>query len=418
MPTHVSPIIFERTKSYFEKLIKTKKALLKNTSYGRLKIAIVTETWPPEINGVALSILQLVKGLQKRGHKILLVRPEQKQQTNDFIADLECLVKAQSIPKYNQLQFGLPQVFKIGSAFDQFKPDIVHIVTEGPLGLAAMNQAKNRQLPISSGFHSSFHDFSRYFDLAFLVRPLRQYLKWFHNNTDLTCVPSKDTAQVLQEFGICCPIQVIGRGVDSQRFHPEYRNMNLRQQWQADEHTTVLLSVGRISPEKDLNVIFQNYRLLKQRQPQRKLVLVVVGHGPMLDEYQQQYPDVVFMGAQMGEALSQCYASADVFVFPSRVETFGNVVLEAMASGLPVLAYDYACAGQILQHEQTGWLIPLVDRECWRQQLLNLPELEKLKYMGKNASNSVADRGWDKPVQDFEQALMRYAKRSIRYLKV
>ncbi|MFV5615544.1 glycosyltransferase, partial [Acinetobacter baumannii] len=167
----------------------------------RLKIAIVTETWPPEINGVALSLLQLCQGLQKQGHKILLVRPEQKAKCHDFLPEQECLVMSQAIPKYPTLQFGWPQYLKVSKAFEKFVPDVVHIVTEGPLGLTAMQAAKAKDIPVSSGFHSPFQDFSRFFDLAFLVKPIQKYLCWFHNNTQVTCVPSKDTEEALRGFG-------------------------------------------------------------------------------------------------------------------------------------------------------------------------------------------------------------------------
>ena len=338
----------------------------------KLRIAIVTETWPPEINGVSLSVMQLTKGLQRRGHKILLVRPQQSEKTHSFYPDQECVVRSQSIPKYPQMQFGWPQIFKIGQALDQFKADIVHIVTEGPLGLAALNQAKLRNIPISSGFHSSFHDFSRYFDMAFLVRPVRQYLKWFHNQTDLTLVPSEDTRQVLKdEFGLRCPMRIISRGVDNQRFNRNLRSSGLRRQWQADDNTTVLLSVGRVSPEKEVPFILKSYQELKRYQPQRKLKMVVVGDGPIREDLEKQYPDVTFMGAQMGEALAMCYASADVFLFASEVDTFGNVVLEAVASGLPVLAYNYAAPALMVEHGRTGWLLPFADKQAWQKTLLN-----------------------------------------------
>ena len=113
----------------------------------RLKIALVTETWPPEINGVARSLLQLCKGLQKLGHKILLIRPEQKQACTQFQPYQECLVKAQAIPKYHNLQFGWPQWSKLSQALDEFQPDVVHIVTEGPLGLASLHIAKSKNIP-------------------------------------------------------------------------------------------------------------------------------------------------------------------------------------------------------------------------------------------------------------------------------
>jgi hypothetical protein len=122
------------------------------------------------------------------------------------------LVWAKSIPKYADMQFGMPQYVKVSKAIERFAPDVVHIVTEGPLGLTALYAAQAHQIPVSSGFHSTFHDFSRFFDLALLVKPIESYLRWFHNHTVLTCVPSQTTLNQLQAFGVTCPLVEVGRG--------------------------------------------------------------------------------------------------------------------------------------------------------------------------------------------------------------
>ncbi|MCG5226470.1 glycosyltransferase family 4 protein [Acinetobacter pittii] len=377
----------------------------------RLKIAIVTETWPPEINGVALSLLQLCQGLQKQGHKILLIRPEQKAKCHDFTPEQECLVMSQAIPKYPTLQFGWPQYLKVSKAFEKFVPDVVHIVTEGPLGLTAMQAAKAKAIPISSGFHSPFQDFSRFFDLAFLVKPIQKYLCWFHNNTQVTCVPSKDTQKALRGFGITCPLVVVGRGVDTTRFSPKHRSENLRKQWDADENTRVMLYVGRLSPEKEVQVLIESYANLQTIQP-HKTKLVIVGDGPDFARLKSlpEAKGVIFTGSLRGQDLAAAYASADVFVFASQVETFGNVVLEAMASGLPVIAYDYACAHQYLAHGVNGWLSPLGQINHFIQQIYQLPSVQQLREMGVQACHKVQQSGWQLPVQQLEQAFYQVVK--------
>lgn len=371
----------------------------------RLKIAVVTETWPPEINGVALSLLQLCKGLQQQGHKILLIRPEQKQGCSQFAPNKECLVLAQAIPRYPSLKFGWPQFLKVAGAIDAFEPDVVHIVTEGPLGLAALQAAKTKKIPVSSGFHSAFQDFSRFFDLAFLLKPIQRYLCWFHNSTQLTCVPSRDTAHSLQALGVDCPMAVVGRGVDVECFHPKHASAQLRRQWGADEQTAVLLYVGRLSPEKEVQVIINAFSALQQSSRQKTL-LVIVGDGPEREKLQRLSGSaVVFTGSLSGARLSAAYASADVFVFASQVETFGNVVLEAMASGLPVLAYDNACAQQHVRHQQSGWLCGLGNSAEFLRLMRALPQRSVLKRMGLGAREDIQDIGWQYPVQQFEQAL-------------
>ncbi len=379
----------------------------------RLRIAIVTETWPPEINGVALSLLQLCKGLQQRGHKILLIRPEQRLTTDAFSPNKECLVKAQSIPKYPGLQFGWPQYLKVSQALTAFAPSVVHIVTEGPLGLAALQAAKAQNIPVSSGFHSPFQDFSRFFDLAFLLKPIQRYLCWFHNNTQLTCVPSVDTEIALRDFGVTCDLKVVSRGVDIQRFSPKHRSGKLRQQWGANDDSTVLLYVGRLSPEKEIDLIIETFHTLRQRQ--KKVQLVIVGDGPDLSRLRNILgaDQVCFTGSLTGDALASAYASADVFVFASQVETFGNVVLEAMASGLPVLAYDYACAQQYVVHGRSGYLSPRGQRSAFVHSILSMPDATTLRQMGRAAVQATQHAGWQHPVQQLEQALYQVTQQSV-----
>lgn len=380
----------------------------------RLKIAIVTETWPPEINGVAMSLMQLCKGLQKQGHKILLIRPKQKHQCHEFSPNKECLVTAQAIPKYPDMRFGWPQYLKVSQAISDFAPNIVHIVTEGPLGFTALHAAKAKHIPVSSGFHSPFQEFSRFFDLAFLVKPIQHYLKWFHNNTHLTCVPSKDTEKALRQFGVTCPLLVVGRGVDTEKFSAQHRSEKLRRTWGVDEDTTVLLYVGRLSPEKEINVLIDAYAAMKSHQ-EKKVKFVIVGDGPERKRLEKMAgaEQVIFTGSLSGMALAQAYASADVFVFASQVETFGNVVLEAMASGLPVVAYHYASTQLYVKHQQTGWVCPLGATDQFIQNILQLPNNAVLHDMGQHAMQDVQNIGWQHAVQQFEQALYQVTQDQV-----
>ena len=407
----------ESFKFYFKrKQLKNKQdelSELRDLVRPRLRIAIVTETWPPEINGVALSMMQLCQGLQRLGHKILLVRPIQKTICTEFNPEQECLVMSQPIPKYPSVQFGWPQYLKVSKAFEQFAPDVVHIVTEGPLGLIALQAAKSKKIAVSSGFHSAFQDFSRFFDLAFLVKPIQRYLTWFHNSTDVTCVPSQYTEQALRGFGVTCPLVVVGRGVDTAKFSPKHRSQRLRQQWGVDIDTRVMLYVGRLSPEKEVDVLIKSFHAL-QAQQGVNIKFVIVGDGPDRVRLSKMTTskDVIFMGSLGGHELATAYASADVFTFASQADTFGNVVLEAIASGLPVIAYDYVCAHQHVKHNITGWLSPLGHTAELIQSICHLPALPQLRQMGLLASESVQHSSWQFPVQQLEQALYQVVKES------
>ncbi|MCY6413622.1 glycosyltransferase family 1 protein [Acinetobacter sp. VNH17] len=407
----------ENFKFYFKRKQQNdysyERAELRDLVRPRLRIAIVTETWPPEINGVALSMMQLCQGLQRLGHKILLVRPVQKETCAEFHPEQECRVLSQPIPKYPSLQFGWPQYLKVTKAFEKFSPDVVHIVTEGPLGLTALQAAKAKKIAVSSGFHSPFQDFSRFFDLAFLVKPIQRYLTWFHNSTDVTCVPSQHTEQALRGFGVTCPLVVVGRGVDTARFSPKHRSQQLRQQWGVDADTRVMLYVGRLSPEKEVDVLIKSFHAL-QAQQGVNIKFVIVGDGPDRVRLSKMTTskDVIFMGSLSGHELATAYASADVFTFASQADTFGNVVLEAIASGLPVIAYDYVCAHQHVKHNITGWLSPLGHTAELIQSICRLPALLQLRQMGLLASESVQHSSWQFPVQQLEQALYQVVKES------
>ncbi len=368
------------------------------------RIALITETWPPEINGVAHSIYQLASGLKADGHSIILVRPAQISTFNDSLAEQTMLVKGFAIPRYNTLQFGAPSYSRLKEFFKQNKPDVVHIVTEGPLGLAALYAARKLGIPVTSGFHSPFHEFSTYFGLSFLLAPIISYLRYFHNRTDVTCVPSEKTVNQLQEMGID-RLTVVSRGVDIQRFSPTHRSQSLRKSWGAGEQTTVLLYVGRLSPEKNIDLVIAAYRELQVEQSFRAVRLVLVGDGPERQRLEKLGSDVIFAGMRTGDELSQYYASADVFVFASQVETFGNVVPEAMASGLPVLAFNDAAASQLVDSGKSGWLCPLKDEWHFKQLAAGLPKQIELQEMGKRACMRVQQMGWQHAVAQFEQIL-------------
>lgn len=408
----------ESFKFYFKrKQLKNKQdelSELRDLVRPRLRIAIVTETWPPEINGVALSMMQLCQGLQRLGHKILLVRPIQKMICTEFNPEQECLVMSQPIPKYPSVQFGWPQYLKVSKAFEQFAPDVVHIVTEGPLGLIALQAAKSKKIAVSSGFHSAFQDFSRFFDLAFLVKPIQRYLTWFHNSTDVTCVPSQYTEQALRGFGVTCPLVVVGRGVDTAKFSPKHRSQQLRQQWGVGADTRVMLYVGRLSPEKEIDVLIEAFHAW-QRQQGANTKFVIVGDGPDRIRLSKLAisEDIIFTGSLSGKNLSAAYASADVFAFASQADTFGNVVLEAIASGLAVIAYDYVCAHQHVKHGVTGWLSPLGQAADLTQSICHLPALPELRKMGLLASETVRETSWQFPVQQLEQALYQVAQEPL-----
>lgn len=363
-----------------------------------LNIVLVTETWVPEINGVANSVYQLVEGLINQGNQVTLVRPKPLAYFTSSVQK-EVFVKAHTIPNYTDMQYGHPELFKLFKLFKKVKPDVVHIVTEGPLGLTALLASRLCEVPVSSGYHSQFDDFSDHLGYKKLVKPITSYLNWFHNRCDLTCVPSQKSYDQLAAHGIK-NLHIVGRGVDTNKFNPKHRNDELRASWGATKQTTVLMYVGRVSPEKNIELSIQSYYALKEQQPNRNCKMVVIGEGPALQELKHTYKDVIFTGAKVGTELSQHFASGDAFIFASEVETFGNVVTEAMASGLSVVAYHDAAAAKYVTSE-LGWTVTKSDATSFKQQVANLPELKTLRKKGKLANQTMLQLGWDTPVQQF-----------------
>ena len=328
-----------------------------------LRVAVVTETYPPEINGVAATIARVVDGMHERGHELQVVRP--RQDAADAGGGDErlthALMRGLPIPRYPQLKMGLPSKRALVRLWTTRRPDVVHIVTEGPLGWSALQAATQLKLPVVSDFRTNFHAYSSHYGIAWLRNPIMVYLRKFHNRTASTMVPTEGLRSELAASGFK-RLRVVSRGVDTRLFDPLRRSESLREQWGAGPQTMVVMCVGRLAPEKNLGTLLNAFQSMRADAPQVRLVLV--GDGPDMPRLMQRCPDAVFSGLRRGEDLATHYASADVFLFPSITETFGNVVPEAMASGLAVVGYDYAAAGQLIRHGENGLLAQYDDGEA------------------------------------------------------
>lgn len=372
-----------------------------------LRIAVVTETWPPEVNGVAITLSRLVHGLCQRGHAIQLIRPRQtKNETAMADADMsELLLKGLPIPRYPQLKLGLPSKKALIRAWTIKRPDLVHIATEGPLGWSALQAARRLRLPVTSDFRTNFHSYSKHYGVGWLSKPIVAYLRKFHNNTACTMVPTRLLKNELQSLGFD-KLRVVARGVDTTLFHPARRDHALRESWGAEARTVVLLSAGRLAPEKNLDLVVKTYLAL--RAGGRPVRLVFAGDGPYRSELQSACPDAFFLGMCDHNQLATIYASADLFLFPSLTETFGNVTLEALASGTPVLAFDSAAASELLQNGRNGWLVHGEgDQEYVDKALQVTREQEPLMGMRALTSESVAALDWFQIVMQVESIFLQ-----------
>jgi glycosyltransferase involved in cell wall biosynthesis len=375
----------------------------------QMRIAVVTETYPPEVNGVAMTLGRLVEGLQVRNHQVQLVRPRQHadDQPQPTATLSEHLQRGIALPRYEDLKMGLPAKAALTQLWARQRPDVVQIATEGPLGWSALAAANKLRLPVASDFHTNFHSYSSHYGFGLLRRVIVAYLRKFHNKAAVTLVPTEGIRRELLRYGYE-NIEIIGRGVDTQLFHPGRRDSTLRARWGVNDGETVALYVGRLAAEKNLTLVFRTFDAMREAHPAVRLVLV--GDGPERALWQARRPDAVFCGTQVGEALAAHYASADVFLFPSLTETWGNVTVEAMASGLAVVAYNCAAAENVIRHGENGLKAPPEDEAAFIAEAVALaPDAALQRRLGTAASARAAQLSWDAIIDSLERVLLRLA---------
>ena len=377
----------------------------------KLRIAVVTETYPPEINGVAMTICRMVEGLRQY-HDVELIRPRQDKQdiAKNEPTLQEVLVRGFPIPRYPGLKLGLPAKRRLIRLWTENRPDVVHLVTEGPLGSSALSAARKLGIPVSSDFHTNFHSYSKHYGFGWLYKTVAAHLRNLHNRTDTTLVPTQELRNTLAHEGYK-NLQVVARGVDTTLFHPRKRSEKLRLQWGlvgADD--LAVIYVGRISAEKNMPLVLRTFEAMQAINPNLKLVLV--GDGPVRAELQRQNPGYIFAGMRTGEDLAAHYASGDIFLFPSMTETYGNVTVEAMASGLAVVAFRYAAAAEHIVHERNGLHAEFGNEEEFIVQACKLAiDVTRVYKMRMQAHQTMLKLDWQNIVDEFEQALAKLASR-------
>lgn len=272
-----------------------------------MRVLIATDAWAPQVNGVVRTLETLEKQLVKLGHEVLFVTPDG--------------FRTVPMPTYPEIRLALFARRAVGRVIDNFRPDAIHIATEGPLGLATRRNCLRRGISFTTSFHTRFPE---YIHARFGVPTSWPYagLRWFHGPATAVMVATKSLESDLEARGFK-NLRLWSRGVDTDLFKPGDKT------W-LDLPRPVFLYVGRVAIEKSVE------EFLKLDLPGSKLI---VGDGPQLAELRMRYPEAHFTGPKYGTELARAYAASDVFVFPSRTDTFGLVVLEALASGLPVAAH-------------------------------------------------------------------------------
>ncbi len=378
-----------------------------------MRIAYVTETFPPEINGVSLTAERTVHHLRAAGHAVQLVRPRQPGESARRDAE-EWRCGGGPIPMYPELRYGWATPIALRALWRQTGglPDLVHVTTPGPLGWAALRAARAEGLATSADFRTNFHAYCGHYGLGWLEPVVLGYLKRLHGMADLNFVPTVELARQLSAHGFE-RLQVLGRGVDAQRFTPQRRDPGLRREWRAGgAGQRVLLHVGRLAPEKNAGLALQTFERLAARRP--GLRMVVVGDGPMRARLERAHPSARFVGMQTGVELARHYASADVFLFPSLTDTFGNVTLEALASGLAVAAFDTGAAGQHVRDGVSGCLAPpcegLDAADAFLEAASHALDLSAPDGLLRHEARRAAlEADWEGVLRRFEQQLLQLA---------
>ena len=365
-----------------------------------MRIDIVTDTFAPDVNGVAMTLGRLTDGLKRRGHRVHVIH------TGESAGPGETCSASVPLPGYKEVRVGLPEPFKLRARWMKKRPDAIYVATESPLGKSALKAANALGIPVASGFHTNFHQYMEQYRMGGLQPVAMAYLRRFHQRADCTLTPSQDVVDKLLAEGFT-NVYRLGRGVDTGLYSPEKRCEDLRSQWGARPGTPVAVIVGRVAAEKNLDLAMSAFERMRQAVPDVRCV--VVGDGPLRERLQEKHPWVHFAGTQLGEDLAKHYASADVLLFPSETETFGNVLLESMASGLVTVSYDYAAAALHVKSGENGLKAEKGDAARFLEHAIQALSLRPHHCLRISARETAETLGWDQVVGEFEFRLQTIA---------
>ncbi len=303
-----------------------------------VRLALFTDTYPPQLNGVSRTLERLVIAGRERGAAVrVFTTTDPALAPADADADL---IRWPSVPfwAYPQVRLSAPRIFAARAALAAWRPSLVHVATEFGVGLAGRAAARALGVPLVTSYHTSFSAYAEFYRLGALASGGWKYFRWFHGAADRTFVPT-DAIRSEVEAHAFRNVRIWGRGVDGTRFDPSFRSLEWRRSLGIADDAMLVLYVGRIAKEKGLEHALHAMQQMEHDTPAVRFV--IVGDGPYDEELRAAAPsNAIFTGRLSGAPLSTAYASADVFLFPSVTDTFGNVLLEAMASGLVVVAAD------------------------------------------------------------------------------
>jgi glycosyltransferase involved in cell wall biosynthesis len=319
-----------------------------------VRIGLVTDTYTPQVNGVSTIVQRIHDALGAAGHDVAIVAPRYPE-LGDSDAVQGLRVPSVAFPPYPAIRLSLPNFRAVARFLDGFRPELVHVHTEGPLGFVGRRYALRRGLPLVTSFHTDFPRYARHYGAGALEALVWSWLAWFHGPAALTLTPGDAIRDELERRGLRAAC-VWGRGVDPRELHPARRDAGWRRWLAGGDDTAIVLHVGRLAPEKNVETLMAAWGLAREGLGQRA-TFVVAGEGPLGARLVAELPFVRQLGFLPRTSLATLYASSDLCVLPSPTETCGLVALEAMASGVPVIAADAGGLRESVSHDQTGVLV-------------------------------------------------------------
>lgn len=369
-----------------------------------MRLTLVTETYFPQINGVSRTLGELVRCMKECGDAVQVVHPDYGRPPRDAE---DYLVRSVTAPFYRDLRLPIPPFGSVHRAIDRFRPDLIHVATEGMLGWSVLKRSLRRGIPVVSSFHTNFDQYSRHYRVGWARGTIWRYLRWFHNQTVETYAPSQSTIAGLELKGFE-RLVLWPRGVDGSLFRPDRPGrfaVRERLGWRRDDF--VIGSVSRIAPEKNIGYLAEALQIVASERPAARALLV--GDGPSRGEMEARLgASVRFVGCQIGRALADHYAACDLFAFASRTETFGNVVLEALASGLPVVGVRAGGVADVVRHGATGILVePDGPPRRFADALISLVDRpERCAAMKRAAREHASSQSWDAVMADLRRCYL------------
>ncbi len=376
-----------------------------------MRVTIVTETYFPQVNGVSRTLGQLARYLTENGDSVQLVHPNygEPAQNPDHH-----LVRSWTLPFYKELHLPLPPFGGVLRAIDRFAPDLVHIATEATLGLRVLQHTLSCKIPTVSSFHTNFDQYTHHYGVGWSKGLIWRYLRWFHNRTRETYVPSRTTIAELEGRGFE-RLRLWPRGVDSHIFRPDRpRRESVRQALGITPEDVVIGYVSRIAAEKNIDYLADALVQVGEARPNARFLFVGDGPArPMLERRMGSHAH--FVGYRSGEDLADHYAAADLFAFTSLTETFGNVVLEAMSSGLPVVALRAGGVGETVENSGAGLLVePAQPPEEFARAILSLVDDSSRRHETAARARAYAEsQSWSAIMGRLREHYLQVAQPSV-----